>query len=178
MTGTFECLQRGWEIPYVYLTYSFNIQSEAGCAQLCLDYGPVCEGYLRGTYSPCMLMTAPLARTSNSNNGWGNIAYSYYGNRVCLRTRSTRQLFGDAAAAPPVPPPPPAPPSPPPPFWLAGNLTNTTIGNLTSNSTGNGTYNGTALAPPPFYMDVDVGTRGELDSRAGLQDGIWCHGPV
>jgi hypothetical protein len=85
-------------------------------------------------------------RTTNSNNQWGNNYnpnYQGYGQRVCLRTRSTRQLLGDAAAAPPAPPPPP---SPPPPFWLAGNLT--------TNATGNGTANGTAVAPPPFWMEV------------------------
>jgi hypothetical protein len=149
VTGTFECLQPGWAMPYVQLWYRYT-SSEADCAQWCIAYGSICEGFMRDTGGGCDLLTAPLMRTTNSNNRWGNYYnrnYQGYGERVCLRTRSTRQLFGDAPAAPP------APPSPPPPFWLAGNLT--------TNATGNGTANGTAVAPPPFWMDADGARPGE-----------------
>ncbi len=153
VTGTFECLQPGWEMPYVHLPSAYW-GSEANCAQQCIAYGSICEGYVRYTWGSCSLLTAPFTRTTNSNIQWGNYYTSNNGQRVCLRTRSARQLFGDAAAAPPSPPPPP------PPFWLAGNLT--------SNATGNGTANGTALAPPPFWMDVDGVRPGEL--------GAWVAG--
>ena len=142
VTGTFECLQPGWAMAYVALDYRYTRPwSDATCAQRCLDYGAICEGYLRDAMQGCVLLTAPFMRTTNSNNPNDQSP----GQRVCLRTRSSRQLFGDAVAAPPAPPPPP------PPFWL--------VGNLTRNATGNGTANGTA-----------VGVGGTVAGEAGNRD--------
>jgi hypothetical protein len=155
VTGTFECLRPGWEVPYVLLTAIYSPPygpmwgSEDYCGQQCVNYGPICEGYIRQPWGGCNLFTAPFMRTANSINRFGNNVlppwYSSVLLKACLRTRSTRQLFGDVTAPPsppPAPPPPPSPPSPPPPFWLAGNAT----------SNGNGTANGTGTAPPPFWL--------------------------
>ena len=164
VTGTFECLQPGWAMAYVQLDSRYTWPpSDAACAQQCLDYGAICEGYRLETWGTCLLLASPFMRTTNSQNRWGNTNWLGDTQRVCLRTRSTRQLIGDAAAAPP------APPSPPPPFWL--------VGNVTRNTTGNGTANGTALPPPPFWIDVDVNST-FAGRREGCQTDLAGRAPA